>query len=373
MAVPILVVGSGISGSSMARLLADEKVDVIDSSSHIAGNCFDHRQDGIMIHDFGSHIFHTSNAEVWRFLSKFTSFNTYMHKVIGLIDGNLVPIPFNFNTIHKVFPDALANRIEAKLLECYKYDTKIPIMDFLKQDDEDLRFLAEYIYENVFLHYTEKQWGKDPSEIDGAVTARVPVYLSKDDRYFQDRFQGIPLEGYTEMIRKMLDHPGINVKLNTSFNDISNVEYYDHVFYTGAIDELMGYRFGPLPYRSVYFKLEEYDREFYQRNSVVNYPNNYDFTRIHEYKYYLNDWSPKTIIAKEYSEAFVPGKNDRFYPIPTDDNIALYSKYLESAKKEYPNMHFLGRLGDYKYYDMDKAVARAFNVYEDVFGKKPDF
>ena len=237
-------------------------------------------------------------------------------------------------------------------------------MEFMKQDDEELKFLAEYIYENVFLHYTEKQWGKSPNEIDGAVTARVPVYLSRDDRYFQDRFQGIPLEGYTKMIENMLDHPNITVKLNTSFKDIDHTQY-DKIFYTGPIDELMDYCFGPLPYRSVHFKLEEYDREFYQDNAVVNYPNNYDFTRIHEYKYYLNDKSDKTVIAKEYSEAFEPGKNDRFYPIPTEENIALYNKYLEAAKKKYPNMYFLGRLGDYKYYDMDKAVARAFEVYRE--------
>lgn len=361
-----LVVGAGISGSALAnKLSSSEQVVVIDSFSTIAGNCYDYKDNnGIMIHKYGSHIFHTSNIEVWDFLSQFTGFNTYMHKVIGLVDGNEVPIPFNFNTIQKIFPKTLADSIEKKLLSQYKYDTKIPIMEFMKQDDEELRFLAEYIYENVFLHYTEKQWGKSPEEIDGAVTARVPVYLSRDDRYFQNRFQGIPSEGYTKMIEKMLDHPNITVKLNTSFKDIDHTKY-DRIFYTGPIDELMDYCFDPLPYRSVHFKFEEYDMEHYQSNSVVNYPNNYDFTRIHEYKYYLNDKSEKTVIAKEYSEDFVPGKNDRFYPIPTEENIKLYNKYLKVAKEKYPNMYFLGRLGDYKYYDMDKAVARAFEVYRE--------
>ena len=368
----ILVVGSGISGSCIASLISNEDVVVIDSSDHIAGNCFDHKQDGIMIHDYGSHIFHTSNVKVWNHLSKYTAFNTYMHKVIGLVDGNTVPIPFNFNTIHMVFPDYLADRIERKLLERYPFGSKIPIMDFIKQNDEDLRFLANYIYENVFLHYTEKQWGKDPEEIDGAVTARVPVYLSKDNRYFQDRFQGIPLNGYTSMIGNMLSKSNVTVKLSTPFKEIPDIDKYSHIFYTGAIDELMDYCFGPLPYRSVYFKLEEHDCEHYQRNAVVNYPNNYDFTRIHEYKYYLNDKSTKTIIAKEYSESFEPGKNERFYPIPTEENVSLYNKYLIAAKKKYPNMHFLGRLGDYKYYDMDKAVARAFDVFEEVFGNSPE-
>lgn len=361
-----LVIGAGISGSVLANKLSyDNKVTVIDSSGTVAGNCYDYRDsNGIMIHKYGSHIFHTSNKDVWDFLSQFTSFNTYMHKVIGLVDGNEVPIPFNFNTIQKIFPKTLAYSIEKKLLNQYNYNTKIPIMEFIKQGDEDLRFLAEYIYENVFLHYTEKQWGKTPSEIDGAVTARVPVYLSRDDRYFQDRFQGIPLGGYTKMIEKMLNHPNIIVKLNTSFKDIDHSQY-DRIFYTGPIDELMGYCFGLLPYRSVHFKFEEYDTEYYQSNSVVNYPNNYDFTRIHEYKYYLNDKSDRTVIAKEYSEDFVPGKNDRFYPIPTEENIRLYNRYLKAAKEKYPNMYFLGRLGDYKYYDMDKAVARAFEVYKE--------
>jgi len=365
----ILVVGAGISGATVAAIMAeDNEVTVIDSSDHIAGNCYDYRdRNGIMIHRYGSHIFHTSNRDVWDFLSRYTGFNTYMHRVIGLVDGNEVPIPFNFNTIQKVFPRTLADSIERKLLDNYRYDTKIPIMEFMKQDDSELRFLAEYIYENVFLHYTEKQWGSSPDEIDGAVTARVPVYISRDDRYFQDRFQGIPLEGYTKMIERMLDHPNIKVKLSTPFTEMDAASY-DRVFYTGPVDELMDYCYGPLPYRSVRFRMEEYDREYYQSNSVVNYPNNYDFTRIHEYKYYLNDRSERTVIAKEYSEFFEPGKNERFYPIPKDENVQLYSKYLEAAKERYPNMVFLGRLGDYRYYDMDKAVARAMDVCRTVIG-----
>ena len=362
----VLVIGAGVSGSTLAYLASENnEVCLVDSSDHVAGNCYDYRDDnGIMIHKYGSHIFHTSNKEVWDFLSRFTGFNTYMHKVVGVVDGNEVPIPFNFNTIQKVFPKSLADSIEKKLLEEYGYNAKIPIMEFMKQDDADLRFLAEYVYEKVFLHYTEKQWGKSPDEIDGAVTARVPVFLSRDDRYFQDRFQGIPAEGYTRMVERMLDRPNITVKLKTSFRD-SDHSSYDKIFYTGPIDELMDYCFGPLPYRSVNFRFEEYDLEHYQSNSVVNYPNNYDFTRIHEYKYYLNDRSERTVIAKEYSEEFVPGRNERFYPIPTDENISLYNKYLKAAKEKYPNMYFLGRLGDYKYYDMDKAVARAFEVFRE--------
>ena len=367
-----LIVGAGISGSSIANIISsgstDCKIKVIDEKKAIGGNCFDYLdENNIMIHRYGSHIFHTSDKKVWDFLSQFTSFNTYMHRVYAVIEGNEVPIPFNFDSIRRCFPENLADRIERKLLDRFEYGSKIPIRDFMEQDDADLRFLAQYVYDNVFVHYTEKQWGKDPSQIDGAVTARVPVYLSRDCRYFQDIYQGIPSEGYTRMIEKMLDRPNIEVRLDTGFKDIENPEEYDHIFYTGPIDELMDYCFGPLPYRSVHFKLETYDREHYQDNAVVNYPNNYDFTRIHEYKYYLNDRSDRTVIAKEYSEDFVIGKNERYYPVPTEESAELYSRYLEAAKRKYPNMHFLGRLGDYKYYDMDKAVARAMEVYKEVF------
>ena len=365
----IAVVGSGISGATIARLMADKghKVCVIDKSNEIGGNCFDYRDNnGIMIHKYGSHIFHTSNKDVWDFLSRFTGFNTYMHKVLANIDGNELPIPFNFNTIRAAFPPLLAERIESKLLSRFRFNTKIPIKDFMSQDDEDLRFLAEYIYDKMFLHYTEKQWGKTPDEVDGAVTARVPVYLSRDNRYFQDRFQGIPLNGYAAMISAILDSPNIEVKLGKAFS-ADCADNYDLVFFTGPVDELMNYEFGPLPYRSVHFKLEEYEMEHYLGNAVVNYPNNYDFTRIHEYKYYLNDRSDRTVIAKEYSEDFEVGKNERYYPVPGEENEKLYRRYLEAAREKYPNMHFLGRLGDYKYYDMDKAVARAMELFKEVF------
>ena len=204
-----------------------------------------------------------------------------------------------------------------------------------------------------------------PNDVDGAVTARVPVYLSKDNRYFQDKYQGIPLEGYTKVVEKMLDNKNIEVCLNTEFKDIDKTKF-DRIFYTGPIDEYFNYEFGQLPYRSVNFKFEEYDKEYYQSNACVNYPCNYDFTRIHEYKYYLDDKSDKTVIAKEYSEFFELGKNERYYPIPKDENTKLYNKYLEEAKK-LNNVYFLGRLGDYKYYDMDKAVLRAIELFEEVY------
>lgn len=366
-----LVVGSGFSGATIARLIAEgdgEKVVVIDAKGHIGGNAYDYRDhNGIMIHKYGSHIFHTNIERVWRFLRRFGTFNTYMHKVIAVIDGVETHIPFNFRTLYDVFPETLAKRLEEKLLAKFEYNKKVPILEFQKQDDADLRFLAQYVYDKVFWEYTTKQWGVKPSEVDGAVTARVPVYLSCDERYFQDKYQGIPTEGYAALIYNMLDHPNIEVRLNTSFSDIK--ESYERLFYTGPIDEFFDYKYGELPYRSVSFELEEINAAHYQAGAVVNYPCNYNFTRVHEYKYYLNDCSDKTVIAKEYSEAFERGKNERYYPVPNDESAALYARYLKEAEG-LKDVYFLGRLGDYKYYDMDKAVDRAFGVFESINEKE---
>lgn len=363
-----LVVGAGFSGAVIANLIADklgEEVLVIDKKDHIAGNCYDFRdENGIMIHKYGSHIFHTNNEKVWKYLKQFTDFNTYMHKVIGVLDGIETHIPFNFNTLYDVFPKSFAARLEQKLLDVFEINTKVPILEFQKQDDDDLKFLANYVYEKIFLHYTTKQWGVAPEEVDGAVTARVPVYLSKDNRYFQDKYQGIPLDGYTKVVEKMLDNKNIKIKTGVDFSEYRG-KSFKRIFYTGSIDEFFDYKFGQLPYRSVNFKFETYDKEYYQSNACVNYPCNYDFTRIHEYKYYLDDKSEKTVIAKEYSEFFEPGKNERYYPIPKEENNELYQKYLSEAEK-LGNVYFLGRLGDYKYYDMDKAILRALEVFEEI-------
>ena len=369
-----IIVGSGFSGSTMARLIAeklDEKVVVVDKKDHIAGNSYDYRdENGIMIHKYGSHIFHTNNEKVWSFLKQFTDFNTYMHEVVGILDGIEAQIPFNFTTLYQIFPETLAKRLEEKLLKKFEYNKKVPILEFQKQDDEDLKFLAEYVYEKIFLNYTTKQWGVSPKDVDGTVTARVPVYLSKDNRYFQDKYQGIPLEGYTKVVEKMLDHPNIEVVLNKDFAEFkkenSDLVKNARIFYTGSIDEFFDYKFGKLPYRSVNFKFETHNREFYQTHACINYPNNYDFTRIHEYKHYLNDKSDKTVIAKEYSEFFELGKNERYYPIASEENAKLYQKYLDEAKN-LKDVYFFGRLGDYKYYNMDLAVARAIELFEEVF------
>lgn len=364
-----LVVGAGITGAIIAQNIAknlDEKVLIIDKKEHVAGNCFDSKdENGITVHKYGSHIFHTNNAKVWNYLKRFADFNTYMHRVYAVIDGIETTIPFNFNTLYDVFPKSMAEKFEEKLLENFEYNTKVPILEFQKYNDKDLNFLANYIYNKVFLNYTIKQWGLNPERIDSTVTARVPVLISKDNRYFQDRFQGIPLSGYTAMIKNIINHPNIEVRTSTDFREIKSSSF-KRIFYTGSIDEFFDYKLGMLPYRSVSFKFEEFDRPYYQKNSVVNYPDNYDFTRIHEYKYYLDEKSEKTVIAKEYSSDFKLGVNERYYPVVNSKTTDLYNEYKFLAR-EHENVYFLGRLGDYKYYDMDKAAARAIECFDEIF------
>ena len=371
-----IVVGAGFSGAVIANLLAEqlnEEVLIIDKKEHIAGNCYDYRdKNGIMIHKYGSHIFHTNNEKVWNFVRKFADFNQYMHKVVAVIDGIQTTIPFNFNTLYDVFPQTMAKRLEEKLLEKFEYNKKVPILEFQKQDDDDLKFLANYVYEKVFLHYTTKQWGVSPNEVDGAVTARVPVYLSKDSRYFQDKYQGIPLEGYTKLIENMLNHQNIKVKLNTDYKDIDEVS--DRVFYTGAIDEYFDYCYGKLEYRTVRFETEILNTDNYQGVAVVNYTDRETpFTRVIEHKHfeYGNQYGdlPKTVISREYSTDWKEGM-EPYYPVNDTKNQVLYEKYLYKALGS-QKIVFDGRLGAYKYYDMDKVVLAAMQMWETLRGGTP--
>jgi UDP-galactopyranose mutase len=362
----ILIVGAGISGATLANMFATElekKVLVIDKKSHIAGNCYDKEENGIMVHKYGAHIFHTSIEEVFYFLSQFTTFNDYQHEVKAVIDNKEVPVPFNFNSIDIVFDKEKAEILKKKLLNIFELNSKVPILELQKQKDSDLQLLSEFIYENVFLHYTLKQWGLKPDELDKSVSGRVPVYIGHDNRYFPwDKYQGIPSQGYTKMIEKILDDSNIEVRLNTSFNDIEKNDF-EHIFYTGTIDEYFDFKFGELPYRSERFENKVINKEYFQNNSVINYPNENDYTRIIEHKYFLDNKSPNTIISYEFPEAYQVNKNDPYYPIVKEENHNLYNQYLNEAKK-LNNITFLGRLGDYKYYDMDKAVQRALEAFE---------
>ena len=367
----VLIVGCGISGATLARVAAERghTVTVIDRKDHIAGNCLDYfDENGIDVHQYGTHIFHTDEKAAWDFVSRFTQWFPYQHEVLALIDGQYVPIPFNLNSIQALFPSTIATRLEEKLLSHFGFNVKVPILQLRQTGDGDLQFLADYIYEKVFLHYTLKQWGMKPEDLDPAVTGRVPVYISRDNRYFQNRYQGIPLAGYTAMIEKMLDHEAITVRLNTPYEHSMKTDF-DRVFYSGPIDEYFDYCEGELPYRSLRFEFFTFDRPYFQRNSVINYPCNYDFTRIGEYKYFLDTPSEKTVVSYEYPQAFVNGENERYYPVPSTANQALYARYCEMAERD-DKVVFMGRLGDYRYYDMDKAVARALQLGEQYFANR---
>ena len=276
MAAIHLVVGCGLSGATVARKVSEElgeKVVINDSRPHIAGNCYDFRDDNdLVIQRYGAHLFHTNVRDVWDFLSRVTRWLPYFHRVGVVVDGMEVPLPFNLTSLRMVFPPGLAERLEAKLLERFSFNSRLPILELRKDADSDIRFIAEYIYGKVFLPYTQKQWGWNPEEIDPSITARVPVLIGKDDRYFSDRFQAIPVNGYTAMVEKMLDHPLIEVRLNTPYDAIRDAEAYDRVFYTGSVDEFFFYEHGMLPYRSVRFDYMTYPKKRMQRYGVVNYP-----------------------------------------------------------------------------------------------------
>ena len=366
-----LIVGAGLSGSVLANLIAtklNEKVLLIDKRDEVGGNIFDYKdkESNITIHKYGPHIFHTNNKDVWDFLSKYTKWNYFFFKPNIVIEGKLVSNPFTLTTIYELFSEKLANKFEEKLIANYGYSSKIPILKLKENDDKDLRFLAHYIYENVFKNYTIKQWGLKPEEIDSSVTARVPIYISYDNRYFQDKYQAIPLNGYTKMIENILNHPNIEVRLNTDFKEIT--KKFDRTFYSGSIDEYFNYSLGELPYRSLKFDIQTIDKEYYQKAAVTNYPNNYDFTRITEHKYFLDEKSSKTTITFEYPQKFEQNKNERYYPIANPKNQELYEKYLQEAKKT-KGLYFIGRLGQYKYYNMDLAIEKIFDLFDKELNK----
>jgi UDP-galactopyranose mutase len=357
-----LIVGAGLSGAVIAERLAakGERSLVVDRRDHIGGNCYDYKQDGVTVHKYGPHAFHTNDKTVWDYLSRFTKWRYFFLKTLAHIDNKLVPIPFNINTIYALFPNNLAEKTIEKLLSKYEYGVSVSIKELQENADSDLKFLARFIYEKMFKNYSAKQWGVDPKDIDPSVLARVPVSINRDDGYFHDKYQALPSFGYTAMIENILNSsPLIETRLNTDFKT-ANIKY-ENLYYTGAIDEFFNYKYGELPYRSLRFNIERIEMEYAQPSVVVNYPNNHDFTRICEHKHFLGERAAHTIVSIEYPEAFENGKNERYYPIETPQNRALYDRYLDEAKN-LPNVHFLGRLGDYKYYNMDVAVARALNT-----------
>lgn len=373
-----LIVGAGISGSVLANLIANrlnEKVVVVERREYIAGNCYDYLEKiesgDITVHKYGPHIFHTNNKEVWDYLSLFTKWHYFYLKPNVMIEGNIVSLPFTLRTLRELFSVSMAERLENKLIARYGYGIKIPILEFQKSRDKDLKFIGKFVYDNVFKNYTVKQWGLKPEEIDANVTARVPIYISNDSRYFQDKYQAIPSQGYTKLIENILRHKNITVRLNTDYKRLKDIKEFKAIFYSGAIDEYFNYCYGELPYRSLRFDIRKINKEYYQNAVVTNYPNDYDFTRITEHKYFLDEKSKETIISVEYPQAFSLEDEscERYYPINNKENDSLYNKYLKEARKQ-KNVYFFGRLGDYKYYNMDLAVERVFKLFNELKSKK---
>ncbi|MCD6105632.1 MAG: UDP-galactopyranose mutase [Thermosipho sp. (in: Bacteria)] len=367
----ITIIGSGITGITLAERFASKgsKVLIIEKRNYIGGNCYDFKdENGIIVHKYGPHIFHTNYKDVWNYLSQFTEWIHYQHKVLGVIDGKFVPIPFSLNSLYELIPLKLAERLEEKLINNFGYNKRIPILELRKTEDKDLKFLADFIYEKVFLHYTEKQWGIKPEDIDPLVTARVPIVISRDNRYFQDKYQGIPKDGYTKLFERMLKNKNIEVQLNTDFKEIKDKVKYDLLIYTGPIDEFFDYKYGKLDYRCVKIDFQTLDIENCQPAAVVNYPNDYDFTRTTEFKKFTMAKSKKTIIGTEY-----PGNNGfKAWPVLNERNKEIFKKYWQEAerlKKE--NIYFVGRLAEYKYYDMDEAVKNSLDLFKKIaYGKQ---
>ncbi len=364
-----LIVGAGFSGCVLAEQIAtrlDEKVLIVEKRDHLGGNAYDcYDENGVLVHLYGPHLFHTNSKKIWDYLSKFTEWKIYHHHAQSVIDGKSVPVPFNLNTLYRLFPQGYASRMEEKLIEQFGFGNKVPILKLLEDSDGDIQQLAEYIYKKVFYGYTTKQWGMDPKELDASVTGRVPIHISRDDRYFQDKYQGIPMQGYTQMFRNMINHPNIKLLLNTDYKELGDYFKNSKKIYTGPIDAYFDYSFGELPYRSLEFhSVHHPDQDTFQPTAQVNYPNDYDFTRITEYKKITSQKIKGTTTVFEYPCPYSPQKNDPYYPIPKKENHELFQKYQSEAQKLKGQVWFVGRLAEYKYYNMDQVVARAHHVFE---------
>ena len=376
----ILVAGAGYAGAVAARALAEKgkKALVLERRDHIGGNAYDcPDESGVLIHKYGPHIFHTNDKRVFDFLSRFTGWRRYQHRVIANIprdnpevvparkktDGRFFfPVPFNLDSLKNAFGMEEGARLGQKLLDAYPAQSQVTILELRRNPDPEIAAIANYVYGHVFVRYTMKQWGQTPEEIDPNTTARVPVRLSQDDRYFQDAYQGMPLEGYTRMFEKMLDHPNIEVRLGVDARPILK-EARVPVIYTGQVDELFDFRFGPLPYRTLDFRFETLSQDCFQTHATVNYTVDEDFTRITEFKHLTGQVLPGvTTIVKEYSRAYTGAEGEiPYYAIINPENNALYARYRAEADKQ-PNLYLLGRLAEYKYYNMDAIAGRALEL-----------
>lgn len=362
----ILVIGAGFAGSIVARELAEagQQVQVVDRRAHIAGNAYDVKDThGILIHQYGPHIFHTNSERIFNYLSQFTEWRPYEHQVRGVVDGKEYPFPINRDTLNQLYDLDLDEQGAADFFE----KVREPKAQVKSSEDVVLNSVGRDLYEKFFLNYTKKQWGLDPSELKAGVAARIPTRTNSDDRYFTDTYQAMPLHGYTAMFENILKHPNIQVQLATDYKDwLKQGRQYDHVVYTGCIDEFYDYSFGKLPYRSLRFEHQHLaDTEYYQSVGTVNYPNDFDFTRITEFKHLTGQQHPTTSIVKEYPTA----EGDPYYPIPRDENEVLFKKYKALAESE-KNVTFVGRLAEYRYYNMDQVVGAALNAIDKILERK---
>jgi UDP-galactopyranose mutase len=353
-----LIVGAGFAGSVLAERLArdaDKTILICDVRPHIGGNAYDHyNDDGILVHKYGPHIFHTNSADVFEYLSQFTAWRQYQHRVRVCVDGQLVPMPINLDTINAIFGTNLNALEVGEFLESLAE----PRDEIRTSEDVVISKVGRELYEKFFRGYTRKQWGLDPSELDASVTARVPTRTNRDDRYFTDTYQAMPLHGYTRMFEQMLDHPNIKIMLNTDYREIQGFIPYREMIYTGPVDAFFDYRYGKLPYRSLQFVHETHDTTVFQSAPVINYPNDYAYTRVTEFKYLTGQDHRKTSIVYEYPQA----EGDPYYPVPRPENAELYKQYKALADAT-PGVYFVGRLATYKYYNMDQVVAQALAVY----------
>jgi UDP-galactopyranose mutase len=353
-----IIVGAGFAGSTIAeRLAADAGKHVLlcDKRPHIGGNAYDHYDDaGILVHKYGPHIFHTNSLDVYEYLSRFTEWRPYQHRVLACVDGQLLPIPINLDTVNRMYG---TNHTTFELEQFFKSVAE-PVEHVRTSEDVIVSKVGRELYEKFFRNYTRKQWGLDPSELDATVTSRVPVRTNRDDRYFTDTYQVMPRQGYTRMFERMLAHPNIKVLLNADYREVKDAFPAAEVIYTGPIDEFFDYRFGKLPYRSLEFKFETRNVPVAQPAPVVNYPNDNAYTRVTEFKYLTGQEHPKTSLVYEFARA----EGDPYYPVPRPENTTLYKKYQELADAA-AGVHFLGRLGTYKYYNMDQVVAQSLALY----------
>jgi UDP-galactopyranose mutase len=349
-----LVVGAGFAGSVLAERLARERGDrvlVVDRRDHVGGNAHDHlNQAGLLVHRYGPHIFHTNSEAVFDYLSRFTAWRPYEHRVLGFVDGMRVPIPINLDTVNRLY----GLNLTSDELENWFADQAEPVSEVRTSEDVIVSRIGRELYQKFFQNYTRKQWGLDPSQLDRSVTARVPVRTNRDDRYFTDRLQAMPREGYTRMFERMLDHPNITVRTGTDYAAIKATARFRRLVWTGPVDEFFGHRFGRLPYRSLRFRHETLNCERFQSVGTVNYPQTEDFTRITEYKHLTGQMHPCTSVTYEYPTA----EGDPYYPVPRPENQALYKRYEELAEAA-PDTWFVGRLATYRYLNMDQVVGQA--------------